>query len=60
MFLSFVICLPFFDLTGKTALVTGGTGFLGTAFVEALAGAGASVVVSSRNLANAESCRIKT
>ncbi|MDP6776763.1 MAG: SDR family oxidoreductase [Candidatus Latescibacteria bacterium] len=37
-----------FDLTGKVALVTGGTGYLGTAFSLALAEAGASVVISSR------------
>jgi gluconate 5-dehydrogenase len=37
-----------FDLTGKTALVTGGTGHLGTAFSNALAEAGAAVVISSR------------
>ena len=30
------------DLTGKIALVSGGTGFLGTAFCNALAEAGAS------------------
>ena len=48
-----------FDLTGKTALVTGGTGFLGTAFAEALAEAGASVVISSRNLASAEKAASK-
>ena len=30
------------DLTGKVALVSGGTGFLGTAFCNALAEAGAS------------------
>ena len=38
-----------FDLTGKTALVTGSTGWLGTAFANALAEAGASVVISSRD-----------
>ena len=37
-----------FDLTGKVALVTGGTGYLGGAFSRALAEAGASVVISSR------------
>jgi gluconate 5-dehydrogenase len=37
-----------FDLTGKTALVTGGTGWLGTAFGQALAEAGACVVICSR------------
>lgn len=43
-----------FDLTNKTALVTGGTGWLGQAFSEALAEAGANVIVSSRELARAQ------
>ncbi len=38
-----------FDLSGKVALVTGATGYLGTAFATALAEAGASVVISSRD-----------
>ena len=38
-----------FDLTGKTALITGGTGWLGGAFSRALAEAGATVVISSRD-----------
>ena len=38
-----------FDLSGKTALITGGTGWLGTSLSQALAEAGASVVVSSRD-----------
>ena len=42
-----------FDLGGKVALVTGGTGYLGTAFVQALAEAGATVVISSRDQARA-------
>lgn len=37
-----------FDLNGKVALVTGGTGYLGAAMARALAEAGAQVVVSSR------------
>ena len=41
-----------FDLTEKIALVTGGAGHLGTAMSEALAEAGASVAVASRNLDN--------
>jgi gluconate 5-dehydrogenase len=40
-----------FDLTGKTAIVTGGAGHLGTALCEGLAQYGASVVVASRDAA---------
>ncbi|MCB9450422.1 MAG: SDR family oxidoreductase [Anaerolineaceae bacterium] len=38
-----------FRLDGKFALVTGGTGVLGRAMCQALAGAGASVIVLARN-----------
>jgi gluconate 5-dehydrogenase len=38
-----------FDLGGKVALITGGTGHLGSAMSRALAEAGASVVVTSRD-----------
>ena len=38
-----------FDLTGRTALVTGGCGHLGTALCRALAEAGAAVVLTSRD-----------
>ena len=38
-----------FDLAGKVALITGGTGYLGTAFSRALAEVGASIVISSRD-----------
>ena len=36
----------YFDLTGKSALVTGGTGALGSVAAKALAGAGASVTLA--------------
>lgn len=42
-----------FDLTGKTAIVTGGTGALGGAMCKGLASAGARVVVLARTQANA-------
>ena len=38
-----------FDLSGCTAIVTGGTGLYGTPMAEALAEAGAHVVIASRN-----------
>lgn len=40
-----------FDLTGKTSLITGGAGHLGLAMSRALAEAGSSVVLTSRNAA---------
>ena len=43
-----------FGLTGRTALITGGTGWLGTAMASALAEAGANVVISSRDGARAQ------
>ncbi len=43
-----------FDLTGRTALVTGGRGHLGRSISEALAEAGARVVVTSRDGDEAE------
>jgi gluconate 5-dehydrogenase len=48
-----------FDLSGKVALVTGGTGYLGTAFGHALAEAGASVVISSRDEARGREAAAK-
>ena len=38
-----------FDLTGKTALVTGGNGGIGLGIAKGLAGAGANIVVAARN-----------
>lgn len=43
-----------FDLTGRTALVTGARGHLGAAIAAALAEAGARLVVTSRHLNQAE------
>jgi gluconate 5-dehydrogenase len=42
-----------FDLAGKVALITGATGHLGFAMAAALAEAGATVVASSRRIADA-------
>ena len=39
-----------FDLSGKSALVTGASGWLGSSVAQALAEAGASVVTPSRDL----------
>lgn len=41
--------LEMFDLTGKVAIVTGGTGIYGTPISEGLAEAGAKVIIASRN-----------
>lgn len=42
-----------FDLTGRTALITGASGFLGSAMATALAEAGARVVAGSRKISTA-------
>jgi gluconate 5-dehydrogenase len=42
-----------FDLTGKRALITGASGYLGSAMARALAEAGAAVVATSRELERA-------
>jgi gluconate 5-dehydrogenase len=44
-----------FDLSSRVALITGGAGHLGAAMARALAEAGASVIVTSRDPARAES-----
>jgi len=41
--------MDYFDLTGKSALITGGTGALGSVAARALAGAGASVTLAGAN-----------
>lgn len=43
-----------FDLTDRVALITGGTGHLGSAMARALAEAGATVVISSREAGKAK------
>lgn len=42
-----------FNLSGKVALITGGTGHLGSAMARALAEAGASVILASRDASRA-------
>ncbi len=43
-----------FDLSGRAALITGASGYLGSAMSAALAEAGARVIVASRNLETAQ------
>jgi NAD(P)-dependent dehydrogenase (short-subunit alcohol dehydrogenase family) len=44
-----------YDFTGRCAVVTGGTGVLGSKMVQALAGCGAQVAVLARSKAKADS-----
>lgn len=46
--MSGIILPPVFDLTGRTALITGASSGLGARFARLLAGAGANVVVAAR------------
>ena len=48
-----------FDLTGRTAIVTGGAGRYGKQIVEGLAEAGATVFLASRNIENCDSVAAK-
>jgi NAD(P)-dependent dehydrogenase (short-subunit alcohol dehydrogenase family) len=43
-----------YDFTGRTVVITGGTGVLGSEMTRALLGCGANVVVLARNIARAE------
>src|SRR5947209_5509361 len=47
--------LDLFDINGKVALVTGGASGIGAAIVEALASAGAEVVIAARDGGRGES-----
>jgi NAD(P)-dependent dehydrogenase (short-subunit alcohol dehydrogenase family) len=46
--------MSLFDLTGRTALVTGATQGLGLAIVQALASHGARLIVSDRDAAGCD------
>jgi len=47
--------LPYFDLTGKVAIVTGGATGIGRGIAEGLADAGADIVIAARRL---EKCKV--
>ena len=48
-----------FNLKGKTALVTGGAGYLGNAICESLAELGATVIIASRDLEKCKNYAVK-
>lgn len=52
--------MKLYDFTGRTAVMTGGTGVLGAAVVRALAGFGANVAVLARNQAKADALAAST
>ncbi|HZP75198.1 MAG TPA: glucose 1-dehydrogenase [Pseudolabrys sp.] len=46
--------MSMFDLSGRVAIVTGGNGGIGLAMAEAIAGAGASIMLAGRNAKKAD------
>ncbi len=46
--------MPFFDLTGRVAIVTGGNGGIGLGMAQGLAGAGAAVMLAARDRPKAD------